>query len=454
VDKNIETYLRQLQDAMVSAGADPALVQDAMFDAEEHLQSEMAAGGDFATVAASYGSPDEVAAAYTGTVPVYEMAAAMAAPHPGGEAVDTGAAVAEQPAGAEAEAAATSPVPGETIVAPEVGTGWIEVGAAPAAAAPPEAAAPADSTVPPEPAKVFCSNCGSQSELGQAFCRTCGGRLPSAEQLAAGAKAAGPADTAVRPSQGAEAPPTGGRPPFGGQPYGAAPQGRYPVGVQTGMAAAEAGRTQAERSIWRDIFGPFIDPRTWTALVYMILSLGLGILYFTVVVTGVSLSLGLFVLIIGIPMLVLVLAIVRGLSLFEGRLVEVLLGTRMPRRLRPVPPNLGIRGRIEFWLNDGRTWLSMLYMLLMLPLGIVYFTVAVTLLSVSLGLITSPIWGWFGNNYTFWYEGQAYTGDFPTFLIPLAFVIGVLLLIGTMHAIRWIGRGHAMFAKAMLVRLR
>ena len=109
--------------------------------------------------------------------------------------------------------------------------------------------------------------------------------------------------------------------------------------------------------------------------------------------------------------------------------------------------------RIVFWLSDGRTWLSMLYMLLMLPLGIVYFTVAVTLLATSLGLITSPIWGWFGRG-EFIVNGTVYTGDFPQFMIPLAFIVGVLMLIGTMHAIKWIGRGHAAFAKAMLVRLK
>jgi hypothetical protein len=31
--------------------------------------------------------------------------------------------------------------------------------------------------------------------------------------------------------------------------------------------------------------------------------------------------------------------------------------------------------------------------------------------------------------------------------------VGALLLIGMMHLVRWIGRGHAAFAKAMLVRL-
>ena len=66
-----------------------------------------------------------------------------------------------------------------------------------------------------------------------------------------------------------------------------------------------------------------VDPRTYGALFYMLLSLATGIFYFTWVVTGLSLSLGLAVLIIGIPFAVLFFGTVRGLSLVEGRLVEV-----------------------------------------------------------------------------------------------------------------------------------
>ena len=42
-----------------------------------------------------------------------------------------------------------------------------------------------------------------------------------------------------------------------------------------------------------------VDPRTYGALFYMLLSLATGVIYFTVVTTGISLSLGLLILIIG-----------------------------------------------------------------------------------------------------------------------------------------------------------
>lgn len=58
------------------------------------------------------------------------------------------------------------------------------------------------------------------------------------------------------------------------------------------------------KSVWGQFFGVIVDPRTYGAL-FMLLSLATGIVYFTVVTTGLSLSLGLLILIIGIPMLVL-----------------------------------------------------------------------------------------------------------------------------------------------------
>jgi len=436
VNKDIATYLRELQDAMVSAGADPALVQDALFDAEEHLQAEMAAGGRLADVVQAYGSPEEVAAAYLGVAPVRHVAAAMGA------------------------AQRRESAPGETFVAPEVARGLVQAGAHSGPSGT-EVRGPASAVPAPGPqtevqsgegtggGAVFCRWCGTPARAGQAYCRQCGAPLyqPKPEGETGGYKPVGQGTPSAAP-------------PYGRPPYGAVQRPQYPSGaseVQPGMPAAGAGGGYvAPESAWRQIFGVFADGRVWLSLVYMIVSLGLGTLYFTVVVTGLSTAGGMIVLIIGIPLLLLVLGLVRALSLFEGRVIEVLLGTRMPRRLRALPPNTGLLQRIGFWLKDGRTWLSMLYMVLMLPLGIAYFTIAVTGLAVSLGLVTSPIWVWFGawTDRQLVINGEVQDWWFPVWTVPIAFVIGCILLVAFMHLVKWIGRGHAAFAKAMLVRLQ
>ena len=100
---------------------------------------------------------------------------------------------------------------------------------------------------------------------------------------------------------------------------------------------------------------------------------------------------GLSILIVGIPFVILFFGSVRVLSLVEGRMVEVMLGERMPRRPLYASKEAPLVERIKAMFIDPRTWGTMAYMLLMLPLGIVYFTLAVTLLSVSAGFIATPL---------------------------------------------------------------
>src|SRR3984885_13651599 len=134
-------------------------------------------------------------------------------------------------------------------------------------------------------------------------------------------------------------------------------------------------------------FNVISDPRTYGALLYMLLSVVTGTFFFAWTIIGISLTLSLAILIIGIPFALLFIGSIRGLSHVEGRIVESLLGVRMPRRL-PAPPSPDdtLYAKVRDVLKDIRTWSSMLYMLLMLPLGIIYFVLAVTGLSVSLSV--------------------------------------------------------------------
>ncbi|WP_305804491.1 sensor domain-containing protein [Stenotrophomonas sp. YIM B06876] len=207
------------------------------------------------------------------------------------------------------------------------------------------------------------------------------------------------------------------------------------------------------RSVWARFFGVVQDPHAYGALFYMLLSLATGIFFFTWVVTGLSLSLGLLILIVGIPVLLLFLGSVRVLSLVEGRLVETMLGERMPRRPTYTDRSQSGLARIGAMFTDARTWSTMLYFLLMLPLGIVYFTVAITLLSLSLGLVFSPLGHLFnGGMFGIWVSGHNVFNSAP-WLWPVSVAAGMLLLFVTLHLARGIGNLHGMMAKHLLVRV-
>lgn len=219
------------------------------------------------------------------------------------------------------------------------------------------------------------------------------------------------------------------------------------VKVQTALRApAPAPR----KSLAGQFFGVLVDPQTYGALFYMLLALATGTFYFTWVVTGASLSAGLAVLIIGIPFVILFIGATRILALVEGRIVEVMLGERMPRRPLYTDRNQPVLRRIGAMFTDPRTWGTMLYFLAMLPLGVAYFTVAVTGLSLSMGFIAAPIATVFGygDHVTVWNGLTVQQAPWLGVLLP---VLGLLVLFATLHLARFVGRMHGRLAKAMLV---
>src|SRR6266480_3609879 len=212
-----------------------------------------------------------------------------------------------------------------------------------------------------------------------------------------------------------------------------------------------APRAAASASGLARFFGVYQDPRAYTSLFYMLLTLATGIVYFTFVVTGLSLSAGFAVLIIGVPFFLAFIGIARVIALGEG----------MPRRpLHPGPP-ASWWTRIGEMLTDVRTWTTLLYLLIMLPLGIIYFSVAVTALAIGLRLALAPLvvltrdFGWFSPGVSLdmlqidgWHAASPHTLLGSLFYM----VFGIAIVTALMHVARGVARAHARLAKALLVK--
>jgi len=203
-------------------------------------------------------------------------------------------------------------------------------------------------------------------------------------------------------------------------------------------------------------FAVYSDSRAYLSLFFMFFSLVTGIFYFTFAVTGLSLSLGLAVVIIGAPLFIGFIGIARVISLGEGRLLEAVTGERMPRRPVYPGPGGGLWKRIVAMLRDARTWTTLGYLVLMLPLGILYFTAAVTGLSVGLALLLVPIAG-MAQRSGWWSQFNTE----PIVISPAWFdtpfgwvfcgVCGVVVLTSLLHLARAVIGFHARAAKALLV---
>lgn len=174
---------------------------------------------------------------------------------------------------------------------------------------------------------------------------------------------------------------------------------RSAAGGQAGVAgpahsAAPQSATRRDMASRIPILGIWLDPRAWGALVYFgAVGFALSVAYFVWSVTLGSLVVGLAPLVIGIPILVLLLGSARALCLFEGKVVETLLGVRMPRRVQPVEgaDSIGFWQRILCWLRDVRSWLSLAYLLGNFFVSIGTFALTITLCAVCVALVAAGI---------------------------------------------------------------
>jgi uncharacterized membrane protein len=208
------------------------------------------------------------------------------------------------------------------------------------------------------------------------------------------------------------------------------------------------GTAKHQSSLGR-FFGVYADPRAWGALLYMFIAFVTGVFYFTWAVTGISLSVSFLIFIFGFPLALLFLLSVRGLALLEGRLVEALLGVRMPRR--PLFSHQGSKwvDRLKQLALDKHTWLFILYMVIQFVLGTIYFILIVMVLGFSLSFIAIPVIQEFfhqgivvGNNIRYFV---------PVWSYPLFMFGGFLLWTTFMNIARGVGQVHGRFAKWMLV---
>ncbi len=149
---------------------------------------------------------------------------------------------------------------------------------------------------------------------------------------------------------------------------------------------------------------------------YLIASFPMGVLAFTLLVAGWSTAISLLITFVGIPLALLTIFVTRGIAWVERARVGVVTGDAVPGRYRVALPFRrqdwrSLRGVWEWTKSitlDPQTWRDTGYELLLFPLGLAGFTVAVTGWSTSLALITTPLWWWIPHN-THWFDLGLFT---------------------------------------------
>ncbi len=208
-------------------------------------------------------------------------------------------------------------------------------------------------------------------------------------------------------------------------------------------------RTKETRSSWARFFGVLAEPKAWGAFFYMLLSFITGLVFGGWALIAGLISLSTLVFIIGIPLFGLFLLSIRGIALLEGRVVEALLGIRMPRRSLFLDTNLSWKEMFMALIKESYTWKAWLYLALQFPLGLIYSLGILLLFATSLSFIGSPFLELAFHIPLELFGPEAFT---PVWLLPFVCVAGFFLLPLTFHLARWVGKVHGKYAKSMLVR--
>jgi signal transduction histidine kinase len=193
----------------------------------------------------------------------------------------------------------------------------------------------------------------------------------------------------------------------------------------------------------RSLFRPLIQARTWKQTLHLLIDLPLGIVWFTVIVTGIALGVGLIPLMfLGVAVLLVTLQFVRVVSAIERARAKALLDADIANPFLPLGEIDGWWRRIKAIFSDGALWKGVGYCIVALPVGILTFTVAVTLWAIALGGITAPIWATIealvGANDP---HGWAYVG-----ITTASFVAGLISLVVT----PWVVRGMAAMDRGLI----
>jgi hypothetical protein len=208
-------------------------------------------------------------------------------------------------------------------------------------------------------------------------------------------------------------------------------------------------KQKASRSFLEGFFGVVRESRTWGALLYIFLSALTSLFFFMWVLLGGTFSLISLVLIIGIPMTGLFLLSLRGIALMEGRIVEALLGIRMPRKPIFVRRGLNWRHKYKALVTESHTWKVLAYLILHFPLAWLHFMIMFVMLGFSLKGAVYPVWYW-GLGRSLITIGQPFYP--PAWSYPLIVLAGISMFFVTLHLAGIMGKIHGRFAKFMLVK--
>lgn len=187
------------------------------------------------------------------------------------------------------------------------------------------------------------------------------------------------------------------------------------------------------------------------SLAYLLMNMPLGIVWFTLVTTLLTVGVSTAIIWVGLPITALAILLWRGGADVERARAYALLDTYIPAPYRTLPEGRQL-ARWKVRIRDVATWRDLAYLLILLPVGIVQFALTVSFWATSLGLVALPIYYRFlpSGAYHFpSYNVRWINVDSAVEALPWA-ALGVLFIALSVKLTRALAGTHARFARDLL----
>ena len=191
---------------------------------------------------------------------------------------------------------------------------------------------------------------------------------------------------------------------------------------------------------------------TWAATGYLLVLLPLGVLWCAIALIGLALGIATAMIWVGMPVLLGSAMLWRAGARSQRALLRGALGIDVPEPYRPRPAG-SLLARLGARLGDATTWRDLAYLVLLAPLGALWFALALAAWGVPLALLLTPLW----------YRlvpvgaGALHDGagrnlvDAPSEAAALA-LAGLLLCLGAAHLVRGMASLHGRIVGGLLGR--
>ena len=201
-------------------------------------------------------------------------------------------------------------------------------------------------------------------------------------------------------------------------------------------------------------FGVVVRGETYLNLLYLLLSFPLGLFYFIFLITGLALGVGMLLLWVGLLILVGMFAAWYGLAAFERWLAIVLLRETIPPMTREDLSSMSLWDKFVATVKNPVTWKGLVYLLARFPLGILFFVIVTTLVTLSVSLIGAPFYyDQIPGSMTMTIDGIMYNRVWAIDTLSEALLVSLLgLFIGliSLHIFNGMAWVSAKFARVML----